>query len=130
MSGQLYTHADVAQHNKRDDLWMIVDKKVYNVTKFIDEHPGGDELLLDEGAKDATQAFEDVGHTNDAREILERYYIGDLDPTSTPVAVQSPNGSPAKQAKGNPLRVIIPVVFFIGYFYWRFFILNANATKQ
>lgn len=37
-------------------------------------------MLLDEGAKDATAAFEDVGHTDDARDLLVKYYIGEVDP--------------------------------------------------
>lgn len=45
------------------------------------KHPGGEEVLLDEGAKDATGAFEDVGHTDDARDLLKKYYIGEVDPS-------------------------------------------------
>lgn len=37
--------------------------------------------MIEEGAKDATGAFEDVGHSPDAREMLVKYYIGDVDPT-------------------------------------------------
>jgi cytochrome b involved in lipid metabolism len=36
--------------------------------------------LLDEGAKDATTAFDDVGHSDDARDLLKKYYVGDVDP--------------------------------------------------
>jgi len=32
---------DVATHKKADDLWVIVDEDVYDLTKFQDEHPGG-----------------------------------------------------------------------------------------
>ena len=35
---------------------------------------------MDEGGRDATEAFEDIGHSDDARELLEKYYVGDLDP--------------------------------------------------
>lgn len=45
------------------------------------KHPGGDEILIEEGARDATGPFEDVGHSPDAREMLEKYYVGDVDPT-------------------------------------------------
>lgn len=38
-------------------------------------------MLLDEGGRDATESFEDVGHSDDARELLKKYYIGDLDPS-------------------------------------------------
>lgn len=40
MSGT-YSTADVASHNKADNLWIIVDQDVYDLTKFQDEHPGG-----------------------------------------------------------------------------------------
>lgn len=43
---------------------------------FIIQHPGGEEVLLEQAGKDATEAFEDVGHSTDARlEIqLNRYF--------------------------------------------------------
>jgi cytochrome b involved in lipid metabolism len=54
------------------------------------KHPGGDEILLEEGAKDATEAFEDVGHSPDARDMLAKYYIGEVDPeVYTPIYVLS-----------------------------------------
>lgn len=46
---------------------------------FIWQHPGGEEILIDNAATDATEAFEDVGHSTDAREMLAQYLIGDLD---------------------------------------------------
>jgi cytochrome b involved in lipid metabolism len=35
------TAAQVAEHNKPDDLWIIIDNEVYDVSNFKDEHPGG-----------------------------------------------------------------------------------------
>jgi hypothetical protein len=44
-----YTRADVAQHNTRDSLWLILKREagffVYDVTSYLDEHPGGDAML-------------------------------------------------------------------------------------
>ena len=40
MSGTFST-ADVSSHNKPNDLWIIVDQDVYDLTKFQDDHPGG-----------------------------------------------------------------------------------------
>lgn len=39
---------------------------------------GGEEVLLDVGGQDATEAFEDVGHSDEAREILEGLLVGEL----------------------------------------------------
>lgn len=47
----------VAAHNKEDDLWIVVDGKVYDVTKFAKVHPGGAGILRNFAGKDATQEF-------------------------------------------------------------------------
>ena len=39
---------------------------------------GGEEVLMDVGGQDATEPFEDVGHSDEAREILDGLLIGDL----------------------------------------------------
>ena len=38
---QRFSAADVATHNKTDNLYIIVDEDVYDLTKFQDDHPGG-----------------------------------------------------------------------------------------
>ena len=35
-----FSQADVASHNKPDNLWVVIDEDVYDLTKFQDEHPG------------------------------------------------------------------------------------------
>ncbi|KAL1847738.1 hypothetical protein Plec18170_008399 [Paecilomyces lecythidis] len=71
-----FSQKDIENHNTRGDLWIAVHGKVYDVTKYVQDHPGGQDLLIDVGGTDATAAFEDVGHSEDASEILEQYLIG------------------------------------------------------
>ncbi|KAG0335735.1 hypothetical protein BG004_008347 [Podila humilis] len=73
-----FTFADLTNHSTRESLYLAVDGKVYDCTDFIDEHPGGEEVLLDEAGRDATESFEDVGHSDEAREIMYKMYVGDL----------------------------------------------------
>ncbi|KAL1882592.1 hypothetical protein Plec18167_003009 [Paecilomyces lecythidis] len=73
-----FTTSEVASHNTKKDLYMIIHDKVYDVTSFVDEHPGGEEVLLDVGGQDGTEAFEDVGHSDEAREILGPLEVGTL----------------------------------------------------
>ncbi|NXE85202.1 CYB5B protein, partial [Cochlearius cochlearius] len=47
------------------------------------QHPGGEEVLLEQAGRDATESFEDVGHSTDAREMLKQYYIGEIHPVRT-----------------------------------------------
>ncbi|OAP65194.1 hypothetical protein AYL99_01166 [Fonsecaea erecta] len=77
MSEEL-TYAEVSKHNTKKDLYLVIHDKVYNASTFVDEHPGGEEVLLDVGGQDATEAFEDVGHSDEAREILEGLKVGSL----------------------------------------------------
>lgn len=52
-----YTMDDVAKHNKPTDCWMVVNGEVLDVTKFLDEHPGGREALLLFAGRNATEEF-------------------------------------------------------------------------
>jgi cytochrome b involved in lipid metabolism len=81
---KVYTLSEVAVHNTSKDCWLIIDGKVYDVTKFLEEHPGGDEVLLSATGKDATDDFEDVGHSNSAREMMAEYLVGEIDASTIP----------------------------------------------
>ncbi|XP_052170395.1 cytochrome b5 isoform X2 [Diospyros lotus] len=74
------------------------ESKVYDVTKFLDDHPGGDEVLLSATGKDATDDFEDVGHSSSARAMLDEYYVGDIDLSTIPTKT---NYTPPKQPHYN-----------------------------
>lgn len=45
----------------------------------VRQHPGGDEVLISEAGRDATDAFEDVGHSDDARALLKDMLKGDME---------------------------------------------------
>ncbi|KAK0709715.1 putative cytochrome b5, partial [Lasiosphaeria miniovina] len=78
MATKELTFQDVAEHNTKKDLYIVVHDVIYDATKFVDEHPGGEEVLLDVAGQDATEAFEDVGHSDEARETLEQLKVGTL----------------------------------------------------
>jgi len=53
-----FSVAEVAEHKDADKgLWIIVDENVYDVTSFVDEHPGGSKILKRVAGKDATKQF-------------------------------------------------------------------------
>lgn len=76
---KVYSVEDVAKHNTVDDIWVVYNGLVYDVSRFIDEHPGGEEVLADVAGTDATADFDDIGHSDDAHEILRGLLIGKID---------------------------------------------------
>ena len=84
---------ELKQHKTREDIWFAIHGKVYNVTQFLEEHPGGEEILLERAGSDATAAFEDIGHSMHAREQMKKYMIGALQKknnSNEPTLITSP----------------------------------------
>ncbi|KAF8319272.1 acyl-CoA dehydrogenase NM domain-like protein [Clavulina sp. PMI_390] len=54
-----YTFEEVAKHNKPGDLWIVIDSKVYDLSKFANLHPGGPQVLYDAevAGKECTDVF-------------------------------------------------------------------------
>ncbi|KAE8148614.1 hypothetical protein BDV25DRAFT_157960 [Aspergillus avenaceus] len=96
-----YTTAEVASHNRKDDIWIIVHGKVFDITKYLHDHPGGADVLVETAGTDATEAFEDVGHSEDSVEIMQDFLIGTLQgakeyvpPKKVQLIVQKPEQQP------------------------------------
>ncbi|KAJ6852691.1 cytochrome b5-like isoform X1 [Iris pallida] len=82
----LYSMQEASQYNTKEDCWIVIDGKVYDVTQYLDDHPGGDDVLLSATGKDSTEDFEDAGHSKDARELMKQYAIGELDASPPAIA--------------------------------------------
>ncbi|XP_050142119.1 cytochrome b5-like [Malus sylvestris] len=96
--GKVFTLAQVSEHNTPKDCWLIISGKVYDVTRFLEDHPGGDDVLVSATGKDATDDFEDVGHSENARGMLKDFYVGEIDASTIP---KSTTYTPPKQPNYN-----------------------------
>jgi len=74
----IFTKEEVEKHNRKDDCWIIIDGNVCDVTEFLNDHPGGPDILLEYVGKDATNEFKDIGHSKDALELVQKYKIGNI----------------------------------------------------
>lgn len=72
--------------------YIIIDNKLYDVTEFVEDHPGGAAVLLTHVGKDASDVFHAM-HPDSAYEVLANYYAGDLEPDTKPVDTKSENSA-------------------------------------
>ena len=74
-----FTWQEVRRHNTAESLWVAVDGKVYDVTNFLESHPGGKEFLLLGAGRDVTDLLQCYHpFTDKPNEILQKYLIGEL----------------------------------------------------
>jgi cytochrome b involved in lipid metabolism len=76
-----FTEAEVQSHNSSKSCYVIIDKRIYDVTDFLEGHPAGEDLILEYGGKDVKDIMSDKishEHSDSAYDILEEYHIGFL----------------------------------------------------
>ena len=99
------TLAEVAQHNKATDCWTVVAGNVYNLTKWVQRHPGGSAAIKGMCGKDATAAFTNMhGSSATAAQALARFKIGQLaaeQPATAAPPETSPTTAPAPAPKSG-----------------------------
>ncbi|OCK78336.1 acyl-CoA dehydrogenase-like protein [Lepidopterella palustris CBS 459.81] len=64
-----FTREEVLRNNTKESLWCIIDGRVYDLTEFLESHPGGEFVLLQAGGKDATIDFYNLHRQS----VLEKY---------------------------------------------------------
>ncbi|MBP7006848.1 MAG: hypothetical protein KBC44_01160 [Candidatus Pacebacteria bacterium] len=68
---------EVAKHSTREDCYLIVKNIVYDVTTYIDKHPGGKSKIVNKCGQESSSAFAAI-HSNFAWNLLAKYYVADL----------------------------------------------------
>jgi cytochrome-b5 reductase len=72
------SHQELAKHNKREDCWCAVRGKVYNITRYLDFHPGGADQLMRGAGIDATSLFDEFHAWVNIDQLLAKCYVGPL----------------------------------------------------
>ncbi|KAH0598166.1 hypothetical protein MHUMG1_04538 [Metarhizium humberi] len=95
-----FTIEELSNYNTKKELFVAIRGYVYDVTDFLEDHPyvssfpvaqvwrfhnvnmlysrGGDEVLMDVAGQEATEAYDDAGHSEDADKTLDKFLIGRL----------------------------------------------------
>ena len=107
--GEFITEEELQQHCVMGDTWMLIEGKVYDVSKF--DHPGGKQILVDNSGRDATREFLDIGHKN-AHKRMPDLYIGEFENQGnkdwTPLAQDTDEGG-----NNTLMYIILGIVGFL-----------------
>lgn len=96
-SAKAYTITDVQQHASASSCWSAIDGKVYDLTAWINQHPGGPQRILSLCGTDGTTAFHDQhGSQSQPNQKLAGFEIGTLSTSAAPATSTTPSvSSPA-----------------------------------
>lgn len=93
----------VASHNKLpsdggDGLWVVIKGEVYDLTEFVDNHPGGRNVILKNAGKDVTELYEPIHPPTAITDNLDNsQHIGSVDPSTITIAHATPPGEESER---------------------------------
>lgn len=93
---------EVQKHNSKSDCWVIIHGKAYDVTDFLQEHPGGSAIIVKYAGKDATKAFDPI-HPGDTltKYLKSQYHKGPVEGTIKKPAKAKASAPPPAPSNGS-----------------------------
>ncbi|KAH8594950.1 FMN-dependent dehydrogenase-domain-containing protein [Bisporella sp. PMI_857] len=101
---------EVAKHQTRQSCWVVIQGKIYDLTSFIDEHPGGAQSILRFAGKDGTEEYEGFHPAGTIEKTLSpEHHLGFVDPATIPVVSKTAAVPAAKndESKVVPISLIM-----------------------
>ncbi|KAJ3598656.1 hypothetical protein NHX12_002161 [Muraenolepis orangiensis] len=96
------TGEELKKHSKRDDCWTCIRGLVYNVTPYMDYHPGGEEELMRAAGIDGTELFDQVHRWVNYESMLKECLVGRM--ATKPLTVKA---LPLKKDLSSTLNVTL-----------------------
>ncbi|CDS04548.1 hypothetical protein LRAMOSA07195 [Lichtheimia ramosa] len=84
-----FTRDEVARHSSEGDLWIVIDGEVWDMSMFVDMHPGGVSPIMQYAGKDATDAFYGL-HRQEVLRKYARYKIGTIEGEKPQIEFREP----------------------------------------
>lgn len=78
-----YTLEEIKKHSTKDDIWVTYNNKVYDITKFVDKHPGNKDNIMMAAGSSINPYWNTYRqhYTQEVEDILQKYHIGYIDDT-------------------------------------------------
>jgi cytochrome P450/NADPH-cytochrome P450 reductase len=115
---------EIRRHDQPGDYWIAFGGFVYDVSEWIEHHPGGREPFLSNLGRDATEAHTAVGHSDEALDATESFKIGRVRERPAPPAAAATDGEDALEVP-YAVRWLVPK----GERFANFDVLNDNDTQ-
>jgi cytochrome b involved in lipid metabolism len=72
------SHVKLSQESREKGHWLVIRNHVVDISRFKDEHPGGSDILMEVCETDATEEFENIGHSESAIEEMLKHSVGTI----------------------------------------------------
>ena len=106
--GPLLHGLEIAKHNNKDSCWVVVSGQAYDVTDFLDEHPGGSGIVLQYAGKDATTVYEPIHPAGTIEKSLSKAkHLGPVDMATIATAAAPQQTRDLDQTAKVPLSLIM-----------------------
>lgn len=102
------TQEELQKHNTRDDCWTCIRGMVYNVTPYMDYHPGGEEELMKAAGIDGTDLFDQVHRWVNYESMLKECLVGRMATIKAPTAVKAIIAPPPPASLAPPVSLAPP----------------------
>ncbi|KAE8150744.1 putative mitochondrial cytochrome b2 [Aspergillus avenaceus] len=105
---KVFDATEVAKHNTPESCWVILYGKVYDVTDFLSEHPGGSRIILKLAGKDATEEYDPIHPPGILEENLKpEAMLGTVNPDTLPKVQAEPEASSDEKEGPPPMESLL-----------------------
>lgn len=108
-SPDTFTKDEASKHNKKNDCYLIINSKVYDVSSYIGNHPGGARTITSRCGDEVAGIFARI-HSNRAWDLLKKYKIGTITTNQLDTTPQMLNAIEDALKEANPDVDVIKVV--------------------
>jgi len=76
---------EVAKHNTQEDCWVVINGHAFDLTDFLEEHPGGMGIIMKYAGRDASKAFNPIHPKDIVKTLPDATHLGPVTPAEAPV---------------------------------------------